>query len=66
MKKVTSVTLHTTAEGKRMSITYSEIDENGKIIESNKRIDRVVVYDGTLENIATIESSALKFVNAEE
>jgi hypothetical protein len=65
MKKATSITLHTTAEGKRMSITYSEIDENGKIIESNKRIDRVVIDDGILAHITALDESALAFINAE-
>ena len=43
MKVVTSVTTWNDAVGKRMSITYSEIDdETGRIISDNKRIDRVI------------------------
>ena len=44
MKKVTSVTFWNDAVGKRLSITYSEIDDTtGKIIRDNYRIDRVLV-----------------------
>lgn len=43
MKTVTSVTVWNDAVGKRISVTYSEIDENtGKVIADNKRVDRVV------------------------
>ena len=40
---VTSITIWNDAVGKRMSITYSEVNEQtGQIITDNKRIDRVV------------------------
>ena len=43
MKIVTSIGLFNDAVGKRISITYSEInDKTGEIISDNKRIDRVV------------------------
>lgn len=43
MKIITSVTVWNDAVGKRMSATYSEIDDStGKIISDNKRFDRVV------------------------
>ena len=42
-KIVTSVTTFNDAVGTRMSVTYSEIDdETGRIISDNKRYDRVV------------------------
>ena len=42
-KIVTSVTTFNDAVGVRMSVTYSEIDdETGRIISDNKRFDRVV------------------------
>ena len=44
MKKVTSITMHTTSEGKRLSYTYSVIDENtGAVISSNNRESLVVL-----------------------
>lgn len=43
MRLVTSVTVWNDAVGKRISVTYSEIDEtNGKVTADNKRVDRVV------------------------
>lgn len=43
MKTATSVTVWNDAVGKRMSITYSEIDEaTGKIISDNNREDKVI------------------------
>lgn len=65
MNKVTSITTHTTAEGKRISITYSEIDETGKIIQDNKRVNRVVVNEEALEHITALESFAQTIVDAE-
>ena len=44
IKTATSVTVWNDAVGKRMSITYSEIDENtGKVISDNNREDKVIV-----------------------
>ena len=42
-KIATSVTTFNDAVGVRMSVTYSEIDdETGRIISDNKRYDRVI------------------------
>lgn len=49
MNKVTSMALLNTNGMQRISITYSSIDENGVIIEDNKRINRVVVDEDKLE-----------------
>lgn len=51
MKKATSVTAWNDAVGKRLSITYSEIDEEtGKIVKDNDRKD-VVVMDKNAEKL---------------
>lgn len=65
MNKVTSITTHTTAEGKRISITYSEIDATGKIIQDNKRVNRVVIDEDAIEHITALESFAQTIVDAE-
>lgn len=54
MKVVTSITILTTEEGKRLSITFSEIDSDGKIIKDNERVNRVVVDPDTLAEIANL------------
>ena len=58
MKKVTSMTILTTAEGKRLSITFSEIDDSGNIIKENERANRVVVDGNARGSIAELEDFA--------
>lgn len=58
MKKVTSMTILTTAEGKRISLTFSEIDENGNIIKENERVNKVVVSPSALGYIMELENFA--------
>ena len=49
-KKITSVTIFNDAIGLRMSATYSEInDDTGRIVEDNKRFDRVVTNDEIIQ-----------------
>ena len=61
MKQITSVTMHTTSEGQRLSYTYSVIDENtGTVISENNRESRVVLNipsnQTVLDAILTINS----------
>ncbi len=58
MKKVTSMTILTTAEGKRLSLTFSEIDDSGNIIKENERANRVVVDGNALGIISELEDFA--------
>lgn len=58
MKKVTSMTILTTAEGKRLSLTFSEIDSVGNIVKENERVNRVVVNPDALSSIANLENFA--------
>jgi hypothetical protein len=48
IKKVTSFTAHTTAEGQRLSYTYSEIDSSGNLVKSNVR-ESLIVLDSTIQ-----------------
>lgn len=44
MKKITSITMHTTSEGQRLSYTYSVIDEaTGAVVSTNNRESLVVL-----------------------
>lgn len=45
IKKITSFTSHKTAEGTRLSATYSEITENGQLVKSNERFNVIVVNE---------------------
>ena len=65
MKVVTSVTAFNDAVGKRMSITYSEVDETtGKIISDNNRIDRVVTDKDAKAAIDNLNEFAQDFVDS--
>ena len=65
MKKVTCMTVLTTAEGKRLSITFSEIDEKGNIIKENERVNKVVVDQSALNCITELEGFAQGIVDGE-
>ncbi len=54
MKKLTSFTSHVTAEGQRISFTYSEIDDTGKLINQNARENFIVMDDDLQSHIDAI------------
>lgn len=65
MKVATSVTVFNDSVGKRMSVTYSEIDDTtGKIISDNKRIDRVVTDKDAKSTIDDLMDYAQEFVDS--
>ncbi|WP_300802320.1 hypothetical protein [uncultured Acetatifactor sp.] len=66
MNMVTSMTFLTTAEGKRISITFSEVDDDGRLIRENERIPRIVVDKNALMHIAELEDFALKIVDKQQ
>lgn len=64
MKLVTSVTVWNDAVGKRISVTYSEIDEStGKVTADNKRVDRVVTDKDQKASLDTALDIAQEFVD---
>lgn len=63
-KIVTSVSLFKVAAGQRMSITYSEINENGEIIKDNVKVARIIADSTMLDNIDNVLSDAQSIVNA--
>ncbi len=56
MKKITSFTAHVTAEGQRISYTYSEIDETGNLKSQNNRENFIVMDADLMEHIAAINA----------
>lgn len=67
MKTVTSATIWNDAVGKRMSITYSEIDETtGKVTADNKRVDRVITDKTQKAQLDEVLDIAQTFVDALE
>ena len=66
MKIVTSIGLFNDAVGKRISITYSEVnDQTGQIISDNRRIDRVVIDQTAIGHANAIAEYAQAFIDAE-
>jgi len=59
-KVITSYTSHTTAEGQRLSYTYSEIDEQGNLIKSNVRATCIVVDTEMLVKVKEINDFLLE------
>lgn len=59
IKKITSFTAHQTAEGMRLTFTYSIIDEEGNVIKSNARATTIVLDTEILGNISNINDFLL-------
>ena len=55
---ITSITTHTTAEGVRLSFTYSQINEEGEVVKSNERITRIVTDKTILSHINALNEYA--------
>lgn len=64
LKMVTSIALLNNNGMQRISITYSAIDENGKIVEDNKRVNRVVVDADKLNIVNQIYGFAQEIVDS--
>lgn len=65
MKIVTSVTVFNDAVGKRMSASYSEVDdETGRVISDNKRIDRVITDATAKQTAESLTAFAQQFVDS--
>lgn len=59
IKTITSFTQHTTAEGQRISYTYSEIDDDGNVTKSNVRATCIVVDPTIKQKLADINEFLL-------
>lgn len=64
IKKITSFTSHTTAEGERLSYTFSEISENGTLIKSNERATCIVMDEDIKQKIDEINKFLLDRENS--
>lgn len=63
MKILTSLTFFNDAVGKRMSVSYSEVDEaTGKVISDNNRKDRVVLDQSMVQKIDELGDYATEFI----
>ena len=51
VKRITSMTVHQTANGEQVAFTYSLIDDNGSIIAQNKRSEVVILDQDVLDAV---------------
>ena len=58
INKITAITLHTTALGEQMAITYSSIDDNGNVISQNKRAETVILDADSLSAVDVLKKLA--------
>lgn len=65
MKQVlTSFAVVSTGEGKRLSYTYSVIEENGDLRQSNLRKSFIALEPDTLAHIAALEQTVAERMSA--
>lgn len=51
MKNVKGFAIANDGNMKRIAITYDDIDDTGKIINTNIKLNRVIVDDGVLKSV---------------
>lgn len=58
MNNVKTVAVANDGNMKRIAVTYDVIDDTGKVIESNKRVNRIVTDDSAIASINALETFA--------
>ena len=58
MKNLKSITITTDGAAKRISIAFDVVDASGKVINPNKRLNRIITDSDALKTVAKIESIA--------
>ena len=56
MINLKSITLSTEGELKKVSATYDEISEDGKILGTNNRLTRIITDDNAIKNFDDLMS----------
>ena len=64
MLKVTSITLFNDSVGMRMSTTFSEIDDSGRVVSENKRVDRVITDAAMQKKVQSVMEYAQEFIDS--
>ncbi len=66
MKKVTSVTIWNDSAGRRLSVTYSEIDEEThKVVKDNARENFILMDSGEVKKTDTVLKIAQGILDAQ-
>lgn len=65
MKNIKGFAVGTDGNMKRVAITYDEIDDSGKVVNSNVKVNRVVTDSDVLKAIGAIEEYAQTIADAQ-
>ena len=65
MIAITAISSVATGEGKRLVVTYSEVNDRGEFVRQNMKKNYVATADKTLAAIATLETDALAHITDE-
>ncbi len=62
MKNIKGFAVGTDGTMKRIAITYDEIDESGKVINANVKVNRIVTDNEALQAIDTVLNYAQSLI----
>lgn len=65
MIAITAISSVATGEGKRLVVTYSEVNDRGEFVRQNMKKNYVATAEETLTAIATLEADAMSHIEGE-
>lgn len=65
MTKLTGFSVITTGEGKRVTCSYSTLDEQGNVTSQNNRANYIALDEDVLSAVALLEADALAHIDSE-
>ena len=65
MTKLTGFSVITTGEGKRVTCSYSRLDEQGMVTSQNNRASYIALDAAALAAVETLEKDALAHIDTE-
>lgn len=65
MIAITAISSVATGEGKRLVVTYSEVNDRGEFVRQNMKKNYVATAEETLAAIETLEKDALSHIETE-
>lgn len=65
MNNLKTISVTTEGNSKRMAITFDVVDESGKVTNSNKKTNRVVMDEEALAAIKILENYGQSIIDAE-
>lgn len=66
MKNIKGFAVASDGNMKRIAVTYDVVDDTGKVINSNLKVNRIITDSEVLKAVRKIEEYAQSVINAEE